>query len=135
MKSRVGHIFKFLLIFALIGAFFVPVESGGKALGNGGSFFNGLRISNVNAPALRSVTERLLYRGSPNTILRGTEVNRGDGFRVFITDTGGKIIKEITSQRVKIRISNIAPDGSLFETFRKIGPPTAEDLKILDLFK
>ena len=69
----------------------------------------------------------------PLVLIRGTDVaRRGGGKRAFITDENGRIVREITPQRVKVRVSNTLPDGTVRETFRKIGPPTARDLKILD---
>ncbi|KID56180.1 hypothetical protein JF50_18045 [Pseudoalteromonas luteoviolacea] len=57
---------------------------------------------------------------------------KGGGSRVFITDDKGKIIREITPQRVKERVTNVLPDGSIRESFKKVGAPSADDLKILE---
>jgi len=82
---------------------------------------------------LKSVQNRLNFKGDPNSVIRGSDVARkGGGKRAFITDKNGKIIKEITPQRVKERVSNTLPDGTVRETFKKTGGPSDADLKILD---
>jgi len=83
---------------------------------------------------LRNVQDRLDFVGGSNSIIRGTDVARkGGGKRASITDANGRIVREITPQRVKERVSNTLPDGTVRETFRKIdGPPSADDLKELD---
>jgi len=96
-------------------------------------FGRGLKFSSSRAPALRNTKDRLNFRGDPNSIIRGTDVARkGGGKRVFITDENGRIIREITPQRVKVRRTNKLPDGSTRDTFRKTGKPTPDDLRILN---
>jgi len=112
------------------------IEGGYKFLA-GGTIFKifgkSLKLSGIRAPGLRNTKDRLNFRGDPNSVIRGTDVARkGGGKRAFITDKDGRIIREITPQRVKIRVTNTLPDGSVRETFRKIGLPSAGDSKILD---
>ena len=92
------------------------------------------KVSPNRAPGLRSTQARLDFVGEPNSIIRGSDVARGSGGkRAFITDENGRIIREITQQRVKVRTANPLPDGRIREVFDKLpGSPSAEDLKVLD---
>ncbi|WP_341581978.1 RHS repeat-associated core domain-containing protein [Marinobacter metalliresistant] len=114
--------------------------TGVKAVGSamrmglrGANVTKGLKVSPNRAPGLKNVQDRLNFRGDPNSIVRGADVARkGGGKRAFITDENGRIIREITPQRVKERVTNPLPDGTTRETFRKIGSPSADELKILN---
>jgi hypothetical protein len=65
-------------------------------------------------------------KGPPNSYVRG------GGDRVFETDAEGKVIRDITPQRVKVRRQNPSPSGVVFEEMEKSGSPvSAEDLVIL----
>jgi hypothetical protein len=64
--------------------------------------------------------------GPPNSYVR----RGGDG--VFETDAQGRIIRDITLARVKVRHSNPAPSGKLFEVMRELDPPVSkEDIAVL----
>ena len=93
-------------------------------------------VSSSRAPSLRSTKDRLDFRGEPNSVIRGTDVARkGGGKRAFVTDGEGKIIREITPQRSKVRkVTGTNPEGQTFEKFEKIIPTPPEDLKILSFF-
>lgn len=70
------------------------------------------------------------------TILRGGDVARGahaGSKRAFVTDERGRIIREVTQDRVKVRFENEVSSGKVFEGFRKAGPPSAKDLGLLRL--
>jgi hypothetical protein len=65
-------------------------------------------------------------KGPPNCYVRG-----GDD-RVFETDAQGKVVREISLDRVKSRHENASPSGSVFATMKKSTDPlSAEDLAIL----
>jgi len=82
---------------------------------------------------LLDVQDRLDFVGDPNSIIRGTDVARkSGGKRAFVTDANGRVVREIAPQRVKERVSSKLPDGTVREKFRKIGSPSADDLKVLD---
>jgi hypothetical protein len=49
--------------------------------------------------------------------------------------TSTRIIREITRDRVKVRNAFTDPAGRVFESFRKAGPPTEEDLALLRLLE
>ena len=66
--------------------------------------------------------------GPPNSIIRG-QPTRSGGPRAFETDEAGRVVREITPDRVKIR--QIDPKTGR-EFFEKSGPPSADDLRILD---
>ncbi|NWO07312.1 MAG: RHS domain-containing protein [Alteromonadaceae bacterium] len=99
--------------------------TGVKAVGSamrmglrGANVTKGLKVSPNRAPGLKNVQDRLNFRGDPNSIVRGADVARkGGGKRAFITDENGRIIREITPQRVKERVTNPLPDGTTRETF------------------
>ena len=55
---------------------------------------------------------------------------RGGGNRVFETDAAGRVIRDITPNRVKVLEINVNPDGEVFHRFRKI-EVTDSDLEIL----
>ena len=81
---------------------------------------------------MKNSQDQLNFRGDLNSIVREADVaKKGGGKRAFVTDENGRIIREITPQRVKERVTNPLPDGTTRETFRKIGSPSAEALKIL----
>lgn len=57
---------------------------------------------------------------------------RGGGDRVFETDAQGKVIREISLERVKTRHGNPSRSGEVFEKMKKSdNPVSAEDLAIL----
>lgn len=117
-----------------------PVSSGPKPAPAGAptaaQAARGLHVVNKPVMGLRTVQARLAFRGPPSSLLRGGDVARGShagSARAFVTDHQGRIIREITRDRVKVRITRTNPDGQVFEQFRKVGPPTAEDLQLLRL--
>jgi hypothetical protein len=57
---------------------------------------------------------------------------KGGGDRVFETDAQGKVIRDITPQRVKMRKQHKGPDNQIFEEMEKVpGSVSAADLAIL----
>jgi hypothetical protein len=65
-------------------------------------------------------------KGPPNSYVRG------GGDRVFETDGQGKVVREISLDRVKHRRENNSPTGAVFERMKKSDNPlSAEDLAIL----
>lgn len=57
---------------------------------------------------------------------------RGGGDRVFETDAQGRIVRDLTPSRVKVRIENKAPNGEVFYEMEKTGKPlSAADKAIL----
>jgi len=64
-------------------------------------------------------------KGPPNSYLRG------GGDRVFETDAQGRVIRDITPKRVKVRHQNPAPHGVFEEMLEIRGPVCAEDLALL----
>jgi len=99
-----------------------------------GASSRGMNVFQKPVNWLRTTKARLEFRGPADSILRGGDVSRGPNAgtkRAFVTDSQGRIVREITSDRVKARVSNSDPSGRTFETFEKIGSPTAEDLRIL----
>jgi len=106
-----------------------PVPGVGKGLK---AASKALKVSSTKAPSLIKNKDWLDYTGEANSIIKGADVARkGGGKRAFVTDGEGKITKEITKDRTKVRRSNTSPKGT-FEYREKIKPTPKEDLKILD---
>lgn len=81
-----------------------------------------------------------LKEPSGATVLRGGDVARGPNAgskRAFVTDSLGRIVKEITLNRVKVRVSKPnTRTGQPTEIFRKVpGIPSQDDLNILRLLE
>lgn len=74
----------------------------------------------------RSGNAVLTLKGPANSYVRG------GGERVFETDAQGRIIRDITPNRVKIRMEHKTPDGKVFYEMEKTGkPPSGSDKAIL----
>jgi len=63
--------------------------------------------------------------GPPNSYIRG------GGSRVFETDESGRIVRDISPERVKVREINRKSPGEAFGKMKKIGPPSESDIEIL----
>lgn len=89
------------------------------------------RVIDSGELVLRTTASRISFRGPPNTLIRGT-IDKTSGLRrAFVTDSRGRIVKEITRGRVKIRRFNRVGDKR-FDFFEKVGKPTARELKVLE---
>ena len=125
---------------AALGGFFSRL--GGRAAGRAGGESAEAGIQTVvreGTSGLGSTRARLEFRGPANAVIRGGNVGRGPNAgtaRAFVTDGEGRIVREITRDRVKVRTPNPNPvTGEIFETFDKAGLPTPEDLRILELIQ
>lgn len=63
--------------------------------------------------------------GPPNSYVRG------GGSRVFQTNESGRIVRDISPERVKVLQTDRNPNGEIFRKMTKIGPPTEGDIEIL----
>lgn len=61
----------------------------------------------------------------PNSFIRGRANH------VFETDDHGKVIRDITPERVKIREEHRNLEGKIFERMEKVGRPNPADLEVL----
>ena len=97
----------------------------------------GLTVSKTPIKGMGTAKARLNFRGQKNAVIRGGNVGRGANAgtkRAFVTDSKGRIVKEITTDRVKIRQPNPGPGGWVFEGFVKVkGKPSSSDLDILKM--
>lgn len=66
------------------------------------------------------------------------KLKKAKGARIFVTDENGRIVKEITPERVKtLNKTGPNPEGKYFEGWDKgkgKKPPTCDDLELLNLF-
>jgi hypothetical protein len=81
--------------------------------------------------------EVVLHGGASGELVRSLKgpsnsYVKGGGDRVFETDAQGKIIRDITPQRVKVRKQHKGPNNEIFEEMEKVpGAVSAADLAIL----
>ncbi len=82
-------------------------------------------LPNLVIPGGRDGSGVTSIRTKPNSFVRGA------GNRVFETDQDGKVIRDISQVRIKLREKHQNGAGEIFEKMEKAGLPNLEDLEIL----